>query len=258
MSSLFVIVPGFGGPHVRHKVEILRSNLAVIEKYPWKTLQVRVCVYDNNAAFDIPSDLRDHPRIHWIFETGIVGQFIHKWASPNEIATHFDYVMILLDDIELSVDNFDFSTIIRWDNMFHLDIYSPSMTPTSKYQFQYMLQKPNQPYHISVTSACEAFCYFMPSASYSKYYQHIDPIRNPWLWGIDMCIHKYLGMRVGLINCMTMHHYYKNECYAQRPDADPTKGYNSVLARFGVTSEELADQKAVMYYIVDAENLPQT
>lgn len=249
--SLFVIVPGFGRPHTLEKVRILESNIQYIRKYPWARLHFRICVYDPEAFLYVPSSLREDPSMEWIVRQGIVGEFLHTCAPPS-VTSAFDFVLILLDDIELH-SNVDFARILRYHNMFGFDIYSPTLTSGSKYQFEYMLSRPESSASLMVVSACEAFCYFMSSASYAKYYEHINPHANPWLWGMDMCLSKCIGLRPCLLNHMMMTHYYKNECYQLRPDQDPVQGYNYVLERYGVTTQELANQLAVRYSIVDHE-----
>lgn len=252
--SLFVIVPGFGRPHLAEKFDILRNNLQVIQSYPWSKLKIRVCVYDPDAIASLPEDLRNHPDIEWIVEPGIVGQYIKRNAHPETVAG-YTYMLIVLDDIKLH-NNVSFDTLLRYDAMFRFDIYSPSMCSESKYQFEYMLSKPAMISHILATTACEAFCYFMPLASFTKYYEHIEPDKNPWLWGMDMCILKCIGLRPAILNHMVMTHYYKNECYALRADKDPVEGYNYVMEKYGVSTAELSEQKAVLYHIIDTELFP--
>ena len=247
--SLFVIVPGFGKPHISEKVRILQENVARIDTFPWSRLVIKVCIYDPEAILHIPTKLRNDERIEWIVQPGIVGQFIHAYASPSQTCG-FDFVLIILDDIELQ-PNFDFQKLIQYHGMFGFDIYSPSLTLDSKYQFNYLLTKPESIAHIFVVCACEAFCYFMPKSSYDRYYQHIEPKINPWLWGMDMCLYRCIGMKAAVINCMNMRHYYKNECYELRPDADPIVGRNHLLQKYDVTMDELVNQKAVLYYIID-------
>ena len=102
--------------------------------------------------------------------------------------------------------------MIRFMLGYDIDILSPSMSHDSKYQFQYMLHDKNVtlPF-IKLTSALEYFCYFMRPSSYSKYYEHINGDRNPWMWGLDMLLHKHVGVKVGIVNHITMKHWYKNE-----------------------------------------------
>lgn len=246
--SLFVLVPGFGGPHIPEKLDILQKNIARIQSFPWAKLHITICVYDTTTFMHVPSLLREHPCITWVYEPGIVGQYIHKWARPSATAA-YDYVMIILDDVELQ-ENMDFNALLQLDRMFAFDIYSPTMTHDSMYQFNYMLTEPEKDVvSIKITCACEAFCYFMRLSAYEKYYPLVDPTNNPWLWGLDMCLYKVFGMRIGLLNHMTMKHHYKNECYTLRPDANPMDGREHLFQTLGVTAQELSEQKAILYWI---------
>lgn len=248
MSSLFVIVPGFGNPHAEHKFHILRNNLAKIRQYQWRRLVLRICVYD--LSLTIPEDLARDPQIEWVFEKGIVGQFIKKYAKPDDVAA-FSHVLMILDDVELK-DDVSFATILRWEDFFRFDIMSPSMTCDSKYQFDYMLTSTQLSYDIAVTVACEAFCYFMRVDAYSqRYYPHVDGVDNPWMWGLDMCLWMKFGIKIGIMNKMTMKHHYKNECYSLRPDQNPTDGYIKTLAKYGLDTDMLASQMAKLYVISD-------
>lgn len=253
LASLFVIVPGFGRPHTLDKVRILESNLRLIKAAQWSQLCVRICVYDPEAILDIPTHLREDPCMEWVVHQGIVGEFLHAYAPPSTTSM-FDYVMMILDDIELQ-NNMDFARLLRYHKTFAFDIFTPSLAQGSQYQFQYMLTRPDSAADLMLLNACEAFCYFMSSSSYEKYYTHIDPHENPWLWGLDMCMAKCLGLKACLLNRMTMIHHYKNECYALRPDRDPVQGYKTVMDKYGVTTEELAQLPAVQYYIIDQELL---
>lgn len=247
--SLFVIVPGFGSPFKEHKLQILENNLRVIRAYPWSKVKVRVCCYDPNVASIIPEDMYDDDSIEWVFRKGIVGQFIGDLAPP-ETTQNYDFVLIILDDIELK-PNVNFATIMRYHKMFRFDIYSPTLTSTSMYQYKYMLEEPQGAFAIKVSCACEAFCYFMPSESYARYHKVIEPNDNPWLWGEDLCLLKYNHLRVAILNKMQMHHYYKNQSYHLRPDKLPEEGYNSVVRKYDTTPDELANQKAIIYVIFD-------
>lgn len=253
--SLFVLVPGFGGPHEQEKVRILENNLGILRKMQWAKLEIRVCVYDEGIMKAVPHYLRNDPCIRWIMEKGIVGQYIYKYATPEYVKENFDFALIVLDDIELQ-ECVDFNKMIQIHDMFHLDLYSPSMTHDSKYQFKYMLHMPEQGNEhmrllMKITCACEAFCYFIPNASYQKYWKHIEPETNPWIWGLDMCLYKCLHLRPGVINTMQMKHHYKNECYSQHPHINPYDGFLSVLDKYKVTKEELQDQRSVIYSVFE-------
>lgn len=247
--SLFVIVPGFGKPFTEHKVQILQSNIAHLRKFEWANLAIRVCVYDWHVFKHLPEDMQNDRQITWIVAPGIVGEYIHKYARPEDV-NGFDFVMPILDDVELH-DDVDFSKILTYNSLFNFDVYSPALSLHSQRQFDYLVTKPNMPPSLFVLSACEAFCYFMPAAAYVKYYTHIEPCHNPWLWGMDMCLLKCLGLKAVMINHMRMTHHYKNTGYLLRPDKDPTDGYKLVAQKYNITFEQLATQQAILYYIID-------
>lgn len=243
--SLHVFVSGFGSPHLQEKLRILNKNMGIINRYGWSRVQYTVCCYDNSDL----SALEKNPGVEVVRDRLIVGQFLKKYLVPYTGSTDFTYLLCMLDDIELH-DDMDFGCLIQYNRLFHTNILSPSMTHNSKYQFQYMLQDTSVrvPY-VKITSALEYFCYFMTPASYAEYYIHINAERNPWMWGLDMLLYKHCGLTLGVVNHMTMTHWFKNESYVQRPDANPCDGYNYVLERYNETTDSLANQPSIMYII---------
>lgn len=248
--SLFVIVAGFGNPHIEKKLAILQNNLAIIRNTGAGAagkLTVRVCIYDTAILPMIPPALLNDPDITWIVRKGIVGEYIKDFAKPADVKG-YDYVMMILDDIELQ-PSFNLGVALAHIRALGFDLVSPSMTLDSKFQYQYMLEVENTNCDIKVVPCCEAFCYIFPHASYLKYYDHVDK-QNPWMWGLDLVLKKCIGLSIGILNKMTMRHYYKNESYELRPDANPQNGYNHVIAKYKTSPEELADQKAILYWVL--------
>lgn len=252
MNTLYVLISGFGLPHWDHKVEILKNNLEKIhDSKVWKKVQVCICQYSDPTLYQLPKELMDLYSIEIIYEKGIVGEFIHRYASPDCIA-NYDYILCLLDDIELQQINWN--PMIHYVKALEFDLLSPALSSDSKYQYTYMLQEPYNLATIKVTACCEYFCIFANTRNFKKYYEHVDP-NNPWMWGLDLILTKHLGLKVGVVNTMVMKHWYKNECYQDRPDISPMIGYDAIVAKFGETKEALAEQKAVLYYVVDPINI---
>jgi hypothetical protein len=249
--SLYVLISGFGEPHWEHKLQILRNNLEKIHSYPWEKIFVRVCAYMNPELYPFPIDLLEmYPHLEVVYEAGIVGQYIKKYANPIDLQ-EFTYVMILLDDIELL--NIDFSKILQYQKDHQLDIISPCLSLDSKFQYGYLLHEPFI-FDIKIATVCEYFCMFFKIEKFAIYYEHIHE-ENPWMWGLDLIIDRHLKLKVGLLNKMLMKHWYKSECYAIRPDIDPVKGYENCITRYGETSEQLSSQAPIKYYIVDHANV---
>jgi hypothetical protein len=252
--SLFVLVPGFGAPHTEEKHRILRNNIDRLQhSKAFSKIHFRICCYDPSSLSKIDPYLWNHPHVEWIAKKGIVGQYIHQYAKPQDVE-EYDYVMIILDDVELMAD-VDMAKMMWYQKELQLDILSPCMTTTSKYQYKYMLHDPTLFCQVKVVAACEAFCYFMQKSSYLKYYDIIEPADNPWLWGVDLVLHKYHNLHVAIMNHMQMHHHYKGECYGLRRDTLPTEGYNSVLRKYNAQPHEFENMQAVLFFVLDSSGL---
>jgi hypothetical protein len=256
--SLHVFVSGFGSPHLEEKLRILSNNIANIEKYNWSHIHYTICCYDSSdlTTIEILANINTNANpttkttTMIVRDPLIVAQFLKKYLVPNTDSTNYTYLLCILDDIELN-DNIDWEYMIHYIKMFDIDLLSPSMTRCSKYQFQYMLQDSTFPNSaIKITSALEYFCYFTTPKSYAKYYEHLNGERNPWMWGLDMLLYKHVGLKLGIVNHMTMKHWYKNENYSIRTDANPCDGYNYVLEKYKETTDGLANQPSLLYIIL--------
>jgi hypothetical protein len=244
--SLHVFISGFGSPHLEEKLRILRNNMSNIEKYNWSHVHYTICCYDNSDL----TTIENSRSITVIRDPLIVGQFLKKYLVPNTDATRFTYLLCILDDIELK-DDVDWEYMIHYTQMFDIDLLSPSMTSCSKYQFKYMLQDNTYPGPaIKITSALEYFCYFTRPKSYEKYYEHLNGEKNPWMWGLDMLLYKHIDLKLGIVNHMTMKHWYKNENYSTRTDVNPCDGYNYILDKYKETTDALANQPSILYIIL--------
>ena len=245
--ALFVLITGFGNPHWEHKVSILENNLKKITAYPWNYVDITICQYEDPNRYQIPKNLIDTYKLTIKYEKGIVGQFIKKWANPISLKG-YEYVLLLLDDIELV--NIDFEKLLTYQKEFNLDIATPCLTLDSKYQYSYLLHMPSPNLSLKIANVCEYFCMFFPLSSFATYYEHIYE-DNPWMWGLDLVLYKHIGMKVGLLNNFQMKHWYKSEAYELRPDVDPAEGYHHFIKRYGETPDSLANQLAIRYYIID-------
>lgn len=244
--SLYVLITGFGPPHWEHKIKILENNINKIQSYPWTKLNITICQYVSHEEYQIPEDLINKYNLDVIYQPGIVGQFIKRHAKPENIK-EFDYLLLLLDDIELI--NIDFAKMIKYQAEFNLDIISPSLTRDSKFQYPYLLQDTHN-YHLKITNVCEYFCMFFKKEHFHTYYEYIYD-DNPWMWGLDLILVKHLGLKIAVLNQMAMKHWYKNESYSSRPDVNPAEGFHRFISRFNETPDSLATQVAVKYFIVD-------
>lgn len=249
--TLHVFLSGFGAPHVEEKLRILKSNRSIIESsVKWSSIHYTICCYDDTNFEELEKD----SCITIIRSKGIVGQFLKRYLVPETTSTQYDYLLLLLDDVELQ-PNVSFAKMIDYLNYFQLDVLSPSMTRSSKHQFTYMLTDPSydRPM-LKITSVLEYFCYFTTPRWYASYYETIEPDQNPWMWGLDMILYRQFKYRIGILNHMTMRHWYKNESYGLHPTINPHDGFMYILTKYGETHETVSQQPSTFYYITDMEN----
>jgi len=246
MSSLYVLVTGFGLPHWDHKVSILKKNLHTIHQHPWKNIKITICQYTPRETHCIPKELIEQYNLNIIYEPGIVGEFMYHYAKPEVIA-EYDYILTILDDIELL--SFHWGKALQYINDFDLDILSPSLSRDSKFQYPYMLQDTDNNYSLKITTCCEYFCFLAKTTKFKKYYQHLD-LENPWMWGIDLILRKHAGLTVAVLNCMVMKHWYKNESYSTAL-ANPVKGFEKCMLKYNENADDLAKQIPIVYIIFD-------
>jgi hypothetical protein len=261
--KLFVLVPGFGHPHVDLKRHILISNLSLLSTFPGK-VDVLVCHYSTDVDLALPptSYNNHHLGINIIKEPGIVAQFIHRHAEPVALASQgYTHVMLLLDDVQLNPRDFSWPTALTYLHDFHLDVLSPSLTHDSKYVFPWMLTHIQDGTHLHIVPCCELFCYLLPMASFARYYAYLDPENNPWNWGLDMMLHKVCDLRVGIANDLTMKHYLVTQNHGTA-SSSPTSASASAssthnpfdqvvtyLKKYGQTRELLSHQPTWFYKI---------
>lgn len=268
--SLFLLVPGFGAPHIPKKLEILRNNLAIIlpqiHLAPTPDIQlrhIRICAYDQAGEEALQGPLADciekycsnsttpPPTLQIISAPGKVGEFIQKHGSPTDPAiTACTHILILLDDVELA-PTFRFELLLRYMRDFSLNIVTPSLSRESvaPVVFPHMMTNPGSSATINISPVAEFFAYFMDTAiTLPRYYSFLDAQNNPWMWGMDLILHKKMGLKVGILNRITMRHHFRgtgvHEAMHQR------KQY---LAAHGETEQSVASQPVSHYYIYDSQ-----
>lgn len=253
------MIPGFGAPHLETKWRILKNNLVVLNDLEnlnlFDKIHLTVCVYDPNLQ-SIEEQLYEYvsPAISLrvIREPGIVGQFMLRYAHPDDLdALEVSHCFLLLDDVELIRESWSWPKWIYDYDRFHLNLLSPTMTHDSKCLFPYMLQQSisKSGDRLAITSAAEMFCYYMDATTWRRYYAELSP-DHPWLWGIDLVLTKHLGFRVGLAHYITFRHHYQTIPSDNEDTRTRFKAMEDYLRKYGETQASLANQPAVLEDIV--------
>jgi hypothetical protein len=192
------IIMGFGDPYWDKKIDILKNNMKILDK--WKP-DYFISQYTLDKEINIDTD----SNLNIIKGKGILGQLLFDNWHPDKFVD-YDYVMILLDDIELQ-NNFNLDIIVALKNKYNLNIVSPTLTTNSKFSHRIMITNKNK-YVLKETKFCELFCYIMDYKTYETYYRYVDR-ENPWIWGMDTILCSVMGFKVGILNNVTMKHYFK-------------------------------------------------
>ncbi len=197
---ILVVIPGFGPENIELKKKIIKKNIEIIKK-SYNDVYIKVFNYGNESC---------GIECEEIFEKGIVGQFLFNHITP-EYVKKFSNIIILLDDIELSID-IDLNKIIKNLEYYNLDIISPILDKTSAFSHNIMVQNNMcDKTKIRLTGFIELFCYIMSIDGYIKWYNLLDK-NSCWLWGIDLALY-HQGIKCGILEGITMHHHIKGESY---------------------------------------------
>ena len=165
-----------------------------------------------------------------IHKQGVIGQYIYNDLKPDRIES-YDRVVLLLDDVELQ-RNCSLSDMIDIQDKYHFDILSPCLTHDSKYSHKFMLQHESSNCVVRDVNFLEFFLYvFKPSdGSYRKWHELFDQ-DTKWMWGMDYVLHNYLKLKLGLLNTMSMKHWFKNNKSPENLSAENVYARNE-LKRF--------------------------
>jgi hypothetical protein len=249
MAKLLVILP-FGPPHVEHKIAILRSNLTVIRQglvpgpngrsSAWSTVCVKVLVYSDEV--EIPHDLG----VDVIKSKGIVGDFFKEFASPAVITEGgFDYVMLLLDDVEIRTQP-DWRRLLLIKELSGAHLLTPTLShDSSNIVYDYTKHVVNAPHTARLLTVAEMFLFLFDSKSYCERYYPLLSKDNPWLWGIDLALFYETGVRPAQVNNWVIRHWYSQTSYKAHA-RNPEQDMKEYLARQGHTVESLWEKRFVI------------
>lgn len=229
-NRVLVCICGHGGPNYEHKQELCLSNLNLIKSTcPVElrdNIDIEIYCYDRTVD---TSEYIDRFNAKIITEPGIIGEFIYKYIKPDRVKK-YSRVILLLDDIKLD-QNFNLHNIITIQDENNFDIISPCLSPESKYSHAFMLRDDAYKTTVRNVNFLEFFMYiFNPkNDAYCKWYNILNK-HVKWLWGIDYILNNLIGLKLGILNTMSMTHFYIKTCcdilYAEKEMLRLCRKYN--------------------------------
>lgn len=245
---ILVFISGFGNPHIEHKMKVLEHNLRLLDKTrPDECcLDVWVAQYDDTVA--IPEAYRGYVSGEFIVyhQKGFVGDFFLSIATPERVKG-YEFLFCVLDDVLLQ-DTVNLAEMIQLKEDWNLNIVSPSLNPQGKFMYPYMLSCEIPNLLLKIVNKCEYFCYLIDYRSYCQYHTFFHKA-NPYMWGMDCILFNRMGLRVGLINTMTIVHYFQHESYKDLEV--PRQALRDYLEYYKVPFEIIFDKNVVRQMIYD-------
>lgn len=224
----------------------MKNNIKNIQNYFTGNIYIKLFNYGNETC-DFENTY-ENIIFEEIFEKGVIGQFLFKHITPDMVK-NFDYILLLLDDIELN-NSFNLNQIIYNLNYYEIDILSPILDKTSKFSHWCMVENKNCDNNkIRITNFIELFCYVMTKDSYCKWYKLLNK-ESCWLWGIDFALFN-LGFKLAILEGITMHHHFKGTSY-NKELPDPYCELNTNKNRYDcINPKKLFNYKLVDYLKID-------
>lgn len=208
---ILVVITGVGEPNFDQKIIHLNNNFNLLYKTkPKKSIiDFEIIYYDdrlNEFTFDQKFNIKK------IYNKGLVGDHIFNHLSQKNFSG-YDYVVIMLDDIELC-ENFDLNEMINLQIKHEISIFSPSLTTDSIINQYNMVTKPHHKDKLIIQNHLEYFCYLFCLSD-----QKIKDALYAWLslfsadtkytWGIDFSLANCLNLKCAIHNDVNMRHFYR-------------------------------------------------
>jgi hypothetical protein len=197
-------------------------------------------VYDEQVQ--IPEDLG----VQVVRKQGIVGDFFKEFASPAVVAEGaFDYVMLLLDDVEIKTQP-DWRRLLLLKELCGAHLLTPTLSHDStNIVYDYTKHIINAPHTARLLTVSEMFLFLFDAKSYCERYWPLLSKDNPWLWGIDLCLFYETGTRPAQVNNWIIKHWYSQTSYNAHA-RDPDQNMRDYLGQRGHTVQSLWDKRFVI------------
>jgi len=183
MKFLYYLA-ALGNPDFEIKIDILKNNLHYIFKDINQYFDILINCYDDSDITNIVNKTNFH-FLDNIYINYKKGKLIELWNdNPFHVyLTNYDYILFILDDIEIQNINVDHLCKIK--NQYNIEFISPRVEyATWDYMNLYCGDK------LGITNRVEVYCFLFNYKNFIKFLS-INDIENPNIWGIDYIMAHY-------------------------------------------------------------------
>lgn len=205
VKSILVCWTGLGENRLSEKLEWLSTNYSIIEgsKGEYNVNYLAFCYHTKPVKLD--------SNIKVVYRTGVVFQYMYEELKPDILGISYDYLLLILDDIQLHKD-FSISEYINIYERNNLDILQCTLNDDTILSHSYMRHLPENTVG-RVTNMAEYFLYLMSVVSYTKYYSTFLSNKTHWGWGIDTNLWNIGKLKVGLLDKWPIWHRINGDSY---------------------------------------------
>jgi hypothetical protein len=227
MSTLFVVVPGFGLPNLDMKIDILSRNISKLQEC-FENIRLEIFFYsDRMYTLELVNMLNNY-NIEYVvnYSPGVIGQFLFgNKKNLMTVSKTFDYTLVILDDVEIMGSIRD---VVRNYVTSHADILSFPLSNDSVFSHAFSLKTLLESKMLHV-NFLELFAYFMSANVFERYLRVLLP-NSAWLWGLDFVLHN-VSFRLIRMESVELKHYFKGNSYHKHLP-DPHYEYNIYTSIF--------------------------
>lgn len=205
--NLLIVIPGYGDVkgNINTKKFIIDKNLSFFLKpLNEKSLkESKIIIKQFNCSERLYSNSKFRDEITVLYENTGLSEFLYEHIRP-ELVNQFDYVILILDDVEIVSKNITMKDILKAYEETGVDILSPSVSNAT---WPYMNYK-NKKKTVRVLNTLEFYCYLMKPVSYQKYYKILKPY-NFFMWGYDLVL-SYANIKAGIYDEWKSYHHFRD------------------------------------------------
>jgi hypothetical protein len=204
-KRILVCWTGLGQARLPEKLEWIGVNHSVLEKTRGDHSVDYLAFCYHKEAVKLPDSIKV------IYRPGIVFQYMYEELKPDTLKETYDYILLILDDIQLHAD-FSLSGYIDIYERNKLDVLQCALNDETVLSHEYMRHSPDNAVG-RLTNMAEYFSYLMSITSYSKYYTTFLSNKTFWGWGIDINLWNVGKLRVGVLDKWPIWHRINGDSY---------------------------------------------
>lgn len=233
--NILYYLASIGNNNYKIKQSIFFSNIKKISENLGKKIDTIINIYTPDDDFEKEIKKCLYINNSYIYnKKGILCQ-LFKNNPYNHLINCYDYVIFIVDDVEIKNINLKEMIKIKIDN--GIDILSPKILNCTH---DWLLQNFRRKNTIRITNSLEFYFYFVDAQTLIKIFSLHDE-KNPFLWGVDFLL-GHFGFKSSVLSEFICEHRFRHLDYSLCNENALT-GMNYFLDKHGFKNLEEVKSK---------------